>query len=96
MTRYQTIAEYMNVRCKDRKFTALDVGIINQAVRLYQLVKPKNLPRTRKIFDMNNQNVSQSLDSKYTPDHIKLYKKCVHLEYEYRTGRSANGWRRKG
>jgi len=92
MTRYQAIAEYMNMRCFDRQFTAFDCAIINNAINEYLAIKEKGLPRTRKIFDMNNQKVAEILEGKYKAEHIKFYKRCRCLEYEHRTGKPAYRW----
>lgn len=93
--RQKNIAEFMSAFGK-KNYTPLDVSEIESGYRRFQLQYRKQgirSERTKKAFEENNVRLSEYLCNKYAPQEVKLFKKCVSLEYEDRTGKSAFGFK---
>ena len=81
---------------RNKEFTAFDVRMIESTIKRCKVDRRKKgikSGRSRKAFEENNIEVCNILDNRYLPKDIETYKKCDRMEYEYRTGKPAFGFK---
>lgn len=92
--RQKSVAEYMTTHSTGRIYTGLDVALIKNAIDKIRKQSHEKVKRTKSMFYFINMQTSLLLDSRYTPDEIKLCKRCIAMEYEDRTGHSSWGFKK--